>query len=131
MTFFFVMATMKILFGIYTVSITTCYAGLWHKMYMLCFYQYISVFEWKQYLKWREMVLAPFRKRNSFNNLRKDEKFSINLVNFMLNTLLTLELANVSKLFTPTSKHYHTRWSPNIIQWIVYEAILKYVIQSL
>ena len=41
------------------------------------------------------MVLVPFRKQNSFNNSRKDSKFGINLVDSMLNTLQTLELANV------------------------------------
>ena len=76
------------------------------------------------------MVLAPFRKWNSFNNSRKDGKFGIDLVDSMLNTLQTLELANVSQLFTSTWKHYHTQWSPNIIQWFMYEAIVKYVIQG-
>ena len=47
------------------------------------------------------MVLAPFRKPNSFNNSRNGEKFGIDLVDFMLNTFWTLELANVSQLFTP------------------------------
>ena len=48
------------------------------------------------------IVLAPFRNWNSFNNARKDGKFGIDLVHFMLNTLQTLELANVSQLFTAT-----------------------------
>ena len=32
------------------------------------------------------MILAPFRKQNAFNNLRKDEKFGIDLVDLILNT---------------------------------------------
>ena len=71
-------------------------------MYMFCYYQYISVFEQKEGPKLREMVLPPFRKRNSFNNSRKDGKFDIELVDSKLNTLQTLELANVSELLTST-----------------------------
>ena len=44
------------------------------------------------------MVLPPFRKWNSFNHARKHGKFDIDLVVFMLNTLWTLELANVAEL---------------------------------
>ena len=47
----------------------------------------------------------------------------------MLNTLQTLELANDSQFFSSIWKHYHAQWSPNIIQWFMYEAIVKYVIQ--
>ena len=47
---------------------------------MECLYLYISVFEQKYGQKLREMVLAPFRKWNSFNNSRKDGKFDIDLV---------------------------------------------------
>ena len=65
-----------------------------YKMYMLCLYQYISVFEQKLGPKLREMVLAPFRKRNSFINSRKDGEFGKDLVDSMLNNLQTLKLAN-------------------------------------
>ena len=109
----------------HTVLITAFYVGLWHKMYM-CLYQYISVFELKQGPKLREIVLAPFRKQNSFNNSRKYVKFGIVLVDSC-----TLELANVSQLFTFTWKYYLTQWSPNIIQWFMYEAIVRYVVQGL
>ena len=53
-------------------------------------------------LKLREMVLAPFKKWNSFNNSRTDGKLGIDVVDSMLNTLLTIEMANVSHLFTST-----------------------------
>ena len=96
---------------------------------MVCFYQYISVFERRYDTKMREMVLAPFRQRNSFNNSRKDGKCCIDLVGSMLNTLRTVELGNVFHLFT--WKHYHIpKWSPNIIQWFMYEATVKYVIMQ-
>ena len=49
----------------------------------------------------------------------------------MLNTLRTIELANVSQLFTSTWKHNHTQWRLNIIQSFMYEAIVKYVVQGL
>ena len=93
----------------------TFYVGLGHKMYMLCLYKYISVFEWTYSPKLREMVHALFRKRNSFNNARNDGTFGIDVVDSVPNTLLILELANVSQLFTLTGTHYHTQWSPNII----------------
>ena len=124
------MAAVKFYFG-YTVLITTFYVELWHKMYMLCFHQYISVFEQRQGPKLRKIVLASFRKQNSFNNSRKDATFDIDFIDSMFNILRSLELANMSVLFTSTLKHYHTQWSPNIIQWLMYEAIVKYVIQSL
>ena len=73
---------------------TTCYVRLWNKMSILCLYQYISVLI--------EMVLTPFMKRNYFNNPGKDGKFGIDLVASMLNKLQTIELANVSRLFTST-----------------------------
>ena len=95
------MAAMKFYFG-YIVSITTYYVGLWPKLSMLCLYEYISVFEQKKAPKLKEIVLAPFRKRNSFNNPRKYGKFGIDLVDPLLNTLRTLELANVSQLFIST-----------------------------
>ena len=59
-------------------------------------------FERKYDPKLREMVLAPFRKGNAFNNLRKVGKVMIDLVDSMLNTRQTLEFANVSQLFTST-----------------------------
>ena len=64
-------------------------------MYTLFGYQYMSVFDRKYGPKWKEMVLAP-------NNLMTGGKVGIDLVNAMLNTLWTLELANVSQLFTST-----------------------------
>ena len=48
------------------------------------------------------MVLASVRKLNFFNNSRRDGKFGLDLVDYMLNTLWTLELANVSQSFTST-----------------------------
>ena len=78
-----------------------------------------------------EMVLAPFRKWNSFNNSRIDGKFGIHLYDSKVNTLETLALANVSQLLCSTWKHYHTQWSPYIIQWFMYYAIVKYRIQGL
>ena len=48
----------------------------------------------------REMVLVPFRKQNTFNNSGKDGKFGIGLVDSIVTTLWTLELANVFQLFT-------------------------------
>ena len=56
---------------------------------------------------------CSFRKCNFFNNSRKGGTFGIDLVHSMLNTLQSLELANVSSLFTFT-----------------YEAIDKYVMQG-
>ena len=85
------------------------------KMYM-CLYQYMSVFEQNKGSKLVEMILSPFRKWHSFNKSRKDGKFDTDLVDSLLHTLLTLELANVYQLLTSTWKHYHTQWSPNIIQ---------------
>ena len=79
----------------------------------------------------REMVLAPFSKRNAFNKSRKDGKCGIDLVDYMLNTLQTLELANGSLLFTSIWKHYHTQWSTNIIQLFMNEFIMKHVILGL
>ena len=76
------------------------------------------------------MVHAPFTKWDSFKNSRKDGKFSIDLVDSMLNTRQTLELTNVSQLFTSIWKHWHTQWSPNIIPWFMYESIVKYAIQG-
>ena len=32
---------------------------------------------------------------------------------------------------SPIIRSYHTQWSPNSIQWFMYEAIMKYVIQGL
>ena len=55
----------------------------------------------------------------------------IQRINLKLNTLRTLELANVSQLFTSTWKHYHTQWNPNIIQWFMFETIMQYGIQCL
>ena len=69
-------------------------------------------------------------KQNSFNNSRKYGEFGVYVVDFTLNTLRTLELANVLQLFTFIWKHYHTQWSPNIIQWFMHTAIMKYVIQG-
>ena len=57
--------------------------------------------------------------------------YGIELDDSICNTVPTLELANVSQLFTSTLKHYNTYWSPNIIQLFMYEAIVKYVIQGL
>ena len=85
-------------------------------MYMLIF-QYLRKSRAQNF---REMVLVPSRKWNSFNNSKKDGKFGIDVVESMLNTLQTLELANVSQLLTSTWKHYHTQLSPNIIQWFIY-----------
>ena len=48
----------------------------------------------------RDMVLVPFWKQNTFNNSRKVGKFGIGLVDSIVNTLWTLELANVFQLFT-------------------------------
>ena len=48
----------------------------------------------------------------------------------MLNTLQTFEMANVSTLLSSTWKHDHKHWSPNLSQWFIYEAIMKYVIQG-
>ena len=62
----------------------------------------MSVFEWQYDPKLREMVLAPFKKLNYFNNPRKDDKFSIDWVAYMHNTLQTVELPNVSHLLTYT-----------------------------
>ena len=77
------------------------------------------------------MVLAPFKKWNSFNKSRKDGKVVIDLVDPMLNTIWALEVANVFQLFTSTWKYFHTKWSPNIIQLFMFEAIMKYVLQGL
>ena len=89
----------------------------------------MPVFERKSGPKLREMILAHFMKWNSFNNPRHDGKFGIDLVDSVLNTLQTLELANVSQLFISTWKCYHT--NTNIIQWFIYEAVVKYVIQGM
>ena len=51
----------------------------------------------------REMILVPFGKQISFNNLKKDVKFGTHLVNSMINTLWAIELANVSHLFYNTA----------------------------
>ena len=67
-------------------------------MYMLIF-QYLRKSRAQNF---REMVLVPSRKWNSFNNSKKDGKFGIDVVESMLNTLQTLELANVSQLLTST-----------------------------
>ena len=48
--------------------------------------------EWKYGPHLWEVVLVPFRKWNSFNNLRKDRTFGIDWVESMLNMLWTLEL---------------------------------------
>ena len=76
------------------------------------------------------MVLADFIKWNFFNNSRKYGKFVIDLVESMLNTLQTIELASISKLFTSTCNLFHTQWCPNMIQWFMYKAIGKYDIQG-
>ena len=99
-------------------------------MYMLFRYKYISVFQRKWGPKLREIVLFLFRKQNSFNNWRKDGKFGIDLVDAMPNTLQALEIANVSRLLSSTWKHCHIQWRPSIIQWCMYEAIVKSVIQG-
>ena len=62
-------------------------------------FQYLSENRVK---KLRERELAHFGKQNSFNNSRKDGQVGIDLVDPMLNTLQTLELADVSQLFTFT-----------------------------
>ena len=54
------------------------------------------------------MILAPFRKENTFNNLRKDGKFGTDLVNSMINTLRTLELANVSQIYLLPHENINT-----------------------
>ena len=74
-------------------------------------------------------VLAPFRKQNSFNTSRIDGKCDIDVVHAMHNTLQTLELASFSVMY------FHMKTlpypvSPNIIQWFMYEAIVKDVIQG-
>ena len=46
----------------------------------------------------------------------KNGNFCTDLVDSMLNTLCTLELANGSQLFTATWKYYHAQWRANIIQ---------------
>ena len=83
----------------YSISKTTYYVGLWHELYTSSLYQYIYVFERKLVPTLREMILAPVRKWNSFNKYRKDGKFGIHLVDSMRNTLLTLELVNVSVIY--------------------------------
>ena len=66
---------------------------------MLCLYHIFQYFECRTL---REMVLSPIRKWNSFNNSRKEGNFGIDLIDSMLNTLRTLEMANVSLLFAST-----------------------------
>ena len=63
---------------------------------------FANIFQYLSENRALNMVLAPFKKWNSFNNSRKYGKFGIDLVDSMLNTLQTLELANVSLLFTST-----------------------------
>ena len=78
----------------------------------------------------RNCIFFPFTKWNFINNSRKYGKFGIDLVDAMLNTLWTLEMATFSELISTTWKYYHTQWSQNISQWFIYEVIVKYVIQG-
>ena len=72
----------KFYFG-YTVSITIFYVGFWHKLYMLQLWKCFKTLKWG--LKLKEIILAPFRKWNSFNNFRKDVKFGTYWADSLLN----------------------------------------------
>ena len=48
------------------------------------------------------MIFAAFMKQNAFNKFNKKLKFGTDVVDFMLNTLQDLQLANISPLFTAT-----------------------------
>ena len=80
---------------------------------------------------WEKWCWFLSGKDTALNNSRKDRTFGIDLVGAMCYTHQTISLANASQLLIYTWKHYHTRWSPNMLEWFMYESIEKYVIQGL
>ena len=61
------------------------------------------------------------------NNSKKDMICQRKLEKCKFNIVWALKLTNATILFTATSKHWHTLWRTNIIQWFMYEAIMKYM----